>query len=279
MIYKNYLTTPTGRYCQIRDISNEDYIILVKYLQAEDYQRFYEGLSEIAMRDIPDFDDCDIVEKCYIWLAMCMYSVRSTVEVICPNLGPQEIHIGLILNNIESQYIANKTLDYQLSDNFVLTFAYPKSFSFDSGLPIIDYYSGLIKINGELVTEEQKNVLREKLPTKHISFIEGMMREGFRCEIDLFHGVPMNSMKVNAFGEGLIANVSGFYKMPLDVYYKLMYAVIRHLRMSYTDFMKISHNESNILLKCVADENKQDKEETNKGGVQTIGQMIQKHYD
>jgi hypothetical protein len=137
----------------------------------------------------------------------------------------------------------------------------------------------LIKINGELVTEEQKNVLREKLPTKHISFIEGMMREGFRCEIDLFHGVPMNSMKVNAFGEGLIANVSGFYKMPLDVYYKLMYAVIRHLRMSYTDFMKISHNESNILLKCVADENKQDKEETNKGGVQTIGQMIQKHYD
>jgi hypothetical protein len=81
-----------------------------------------------------------------------MYSIRSTIEVLSPNLGPQEIPIVLILNNIESQYIANKTLDYQLSDNFVLTFAYPKSFSFDSGLPIIDYYSGLIKINGEEVT-------------------------------------------------------------------------------------------------------------------------------
>lgn len=277
MIYKNYLTTPTGRYCQIRDISNEDYFVIVKYLQAEDYERFYECLTEIAKRDIPDFDDCDIVEKCYIWLAMCMYSIRSSIEVVAPNLGPQEIPMGIILNNIESQYVANKTLDYKLSDNFVLTFGYPKTFTFDSGLPIIDYYSGLVRINNDIVTKEQKDVLREKLPTKHISFIEGMMREGFKCEIDLLNEVPMNSMKVNAFGEGLIANIVSFYRMPLDVFYKVMYAIIRHLRMSYSDFMKISNNESNILLKCIADENKQDKEDAKQGAPMTIGKMMNQY--
>lgn len=279
MTFKNYLTTPTGRYCQLQDISNEDYIVLVKYLQGEDYKKFYECLSELAKRDIPDFDDCDIVEKCYIWLAMCMYSIRGIIEVNTPQIGTQEVPISDILNNIESQYIPNKTLDYKLSESFILTFAYPKSFTFEGSLPIIDYYSGLVSINGDVVSNEQKEMLKSKLPTKHISFIEGIMREGFTHEIDLLHGVPFNSLKINAFGEGLLANVVSFFKMPLDVIYKLMYASIRHLRMSYSDFMKISHNESTILLQLVADENRQEKEENKEGNMQTIGKMMQNHYD
>lgn len=279
MTFKNYLTTPTGRYCQLQDISNEDYIVLVKYLQGEDYKKFYECLSELAKRDIPDFDDCDIVEKCYIWLAMCMYSIRGIIEVNTPQIGTQEVPISDILNNIESQYIPNKTLDYKLSESFILTFAYPKSFTFEGSLPIIDYYSGLVSINGDVVSNEQKEMLKSKLPTKHISFIEGIMREGFIHEIDLLHGVPFNSLKINAFGEGLLANVVSFFKMPLDVIYKLMYASIRHLRMSYSDFMKISHNESTILLQLVADENRQEKEENKEGNMQTIGKMMQNHYD
>jgi hypothetical protein len=34
-----------------------------------------------------DFDDFDIIEKCYIWIAMCMYSIRSTIEVTNKQLG------------------------------------------------------------------------------------------------------------------------------------------------------------------------------------------------
>jgi hypothetical protein len=56
--------------------------------------------------------------------------------------------------------------------------------------------------------------LRVKLPTKHISAIEGILRESFNHEVDLLHGVPMNSMKINAFGEGLLANIVSFFRMP-----------------------------------------------------------------
>ena len=33
MTYKNYLTTPSGRFCEVSDITNGDYVVLIKYLQ------------------------------------------------------------------------------------------------------------------------------------------------------------------------------------------------------------------------------------------------------
>ena len=66
----------------------------------------------------------------------------------------------------------------------------------------------------------------------------------------------MNALKINAFGEGLLANVISFYRMPLDVFYKMMYASIRHMRMSYSDYMKVTPIEVTILLKEIAEENR-----------------------
>ena len=278
MIFKNYLTTPSGKYCTIQEISNRDYLIILKYLQGEDYKNFFECITEMAKRDIPDFDNFDIVEKCYIWIAMCMYSIRPTIEVTNKMLGNQEVTIGQILNNIESQYVPVRNIEYNIGKNYVLSFGYPTSFSIDGELPIIDFYSGLKKINGEDVTQEQKDILKTKLPTKHISFIEQTLRQGFENEIDLLHEVPMNSMKINSFSEALLANVISFYKMPLDVFYHVTYAAIRHLRMSYSDFMKISHVEASILLKCVIEENRKEQEEAN-GDNTSVNKLIQNHYD
>ena len=85
-------------------------------------------------------------------------------------------------------------------------------------------------------------------------------------------------MKINSFSEALLANVISFYKMPLDVFYHVTYAAIRHLRMSYSDFMKISHVEASILLKCVIEENRKEQEEAN-GDNTSVNKLIQNHYD
>jgi hypothetical protein len=53
-----------------------------------------------------------------------------------------------------------------------------------------------------------------------------------------------------------------------------MYAVIRHLRMSYSDFMKISQVESTILLKHVAHENTVQEENVENCDTQTIGRVV-----
>lgn len=278
MVFKNYLTTPSGKFCQLQDISNQDYLILIKYLQAEDYKNFFNCLTEITKKDIEDFDDFDIVEKCYIWIAMCMYSIRASIEVSNNQLGSQEVNINLILDNIESSYIPNKRIDYSLNDKYVMNFSYPKSFTFESNFPVIDYYSGLESINGQKIDEQQKTRLKNTLTTKNKTFIDSTLREGFEKEVDLLYGVPMNSLKMNLYSESLIANVISFYRMPLDAFYHVLYAVIRHLRMSYSDYMKISQVESTILLKHVAEENKSMGENAKNGDVSTIGRMIQ-NYD
>lgn len=278
MVFKNYLTTPSGRYCEIEELPNKVYFILVKYLQAQDYKKFFSILDDVIKKDIPNFEDFDIVDKVYVYIAQCMYSVKGTLEVNNTQLGSQEVQIGLILNNIETSYPLNKTVDYKLSDNFVLNFGYPKNFIFEGQIPIIDYYSGLIGFNGKVLSKEEKQKLKEKLGTKHKTFIDGYLREKFQVDFDLLHGVPMNSLKMNLFGESMMANVISFYKMPLDAFYQLMYAVIRHLRMSYSDFMKISQVEATILLKHVADENKAISESAKKGDITTIGRAMSDEF-
>jgi hypothetical protein len=160
------------------------------------------------------------------------------------------------LNNIESGYVHDNVIDYRLNDNFVLQFDYPKNFFFDNGNPTIDFYSGLIGFNGKTLTLEEKDILKQKLGTKNLSFIEDYLREKYTNVCDIFHGVPMNKMEVNIVSESMIGNVIGFYKMPLDGFYHIMYAMIKHLRMSYSDYMKISQVETSILLSFAAEENK-----------------------
>ena len=274
MNYKNYLTTPKGRYCELTEISNADYLILVKYLQGENYQMFFKTLNEIIIKDLSDFDDYDIIEKCYIYLACCMYSIRATINVTNPVIGDQEISIACILNNIESGYVHENVIDYKLNDNFVLQFGYPKTFFFDNGMPVIDFYSGLKGFNGKQLSNEEKDILKEKLGTKNLSFIEDYLRNKFKNTCDIFHGVPMNKMEMNLLSENMIGNVIGFYKMPLDGFYHIMYAMIKHLRMSYSDFMKITQVETNIMLGFAAEENKKMDEQAKKGDVSTIGRAL-----
>ena len=94
----------------------------------------------------------------------------------------------------------------------------------------------------------------------------------------MLYGVPMNSLKMNLFGESMVANVIAFYRMPLESFYQLMYAVIKHLRMSYSDFMNISQIESTILLKHVAEENKAMSEGAQRGDITTIGRAMSDEF-
>lgn len=87
MVYKNYLTTPSGRYCEISELVNADYLILLKCLQGENYQLFFTCLDDVVKRDLPDFSSYNIIDKCYIYMAYCMYSIRASITVRNKMLG------------------------------------------------------------------------------------------------------------------------------------------------------------------------------------------------
>jgi hypothetical protein len=42
---------------------------------------FFECLDKLIERDLKDFNDYDLIEKYYIYLAHCMYSIRGSINV------------------------------------------------------------------------------------------------------------------------------------------------------------------------------------------------------
>ena len=275
MEYINYLTTPSGRYCQVKDISNGDYLILVKYLQSQNFSKFFECLDVIVKRSIPNLDQFDIVQRCYVYIAMCMYSIRGTISVNNVMLGTQEISLALILNNIESCYTRDFIVQYQLKDGVILKFGYPKKFEYQNEIPSIDYFSGLIGYNDVILSQEQKLILKKKLDTKTLMFIDDFLRNKCISMCDIFHGVPMNKFQFNLFNQSIIVNVLSFYKMPLESFYSIMYAMIKHLRMSYSDFLKINHLQTTIMMNYAIEQNAKINEQSKKGNVGSIGKMIE----
>lgn len=268
MEYTNYLTTPSGRYCQVKDITNGEYMIMVKFLQSQNYKKFFEYLNYVVKNSIPQIDTLDIVEKCYVYIAMCMYSIRGTIAVNNKLIGQQEIPLGIILNNIESSYVPNFIVQYQLKKDVILKFGYPKKFSYQGNTPIIDYFSGLIGYNDVILTEEQIDTLKRSLGTKQLSFIDDFLREKMYCKCDIFQGCqPYNSFQMNVVSQSLIANIVGFYNFPLQAFYKIMYTTIKHIRMSYQDFLRISHLESSIILKLAVEQSNKMNQQAKKGNL------------
>ena len=270
MEYYNFLTTPSGRYCEVRDITNEEYLVMVKFIESENYKAFFQCLDEIVIKNIPDFDSFNIIDKCYVYLAMCMYSVRGSITVNNKQLGDQLIQLGQILNNIESAY-TYKSFEYELKKGAVLTFEYPTSFNIEDNMPVIDWFSGFNKFNDIEVTPEMRDKLKSNLKAKDLMAVEQIARETFDIEVDLFQGVPMNEMKMNLCSESLIMNSMYFFKYPLEGLYMEMYSCCKHLKMSFTDYMKRSHAETEMFLSFAKRENEEFAKKDSSG----FGRMAQ----
>lgn len=256
MEYYNFLTTPSGRYCEVRDITNEEYLVMVKFIESENYKAFFQCLDEIVNKNIPDFDSFNIIDKCYVYTAMCMYSIKGSININNNQIGEQVIPIGIILNNIESSY-QEKEFVFEIKKGAKLTFGLPKEFTIDENLPVIDWFSGFKKFNDIDVTKEMKEKLKKSLKSKDLLSIEDKAREFFNLESDLFYGVPMNQMKLNLCSESLILNTLFFYKYPLQAFYAEMYSCCKHLKMSFSDFMKRSHVEIDVFLGFAKKENEE----------------------
>lgn len=256
MEYYNFLTTPSGRYCEVRDITNEEYLVMVKFIESENYKGFFQCLDEIVNKNIPDFDSFNIIDKCYVYIAMCMYSVRATITVNNKQIGEQLVTLALILNNIESSY-QEKWFEYEIKKGAILTFGYPTSFSIEDNMPVIDWFSGFKKFNDIEVTDEMRDKLRNTLKTRDVLSIEDKSRYNFDLECDIFNGVLMNQMNLLICSESLIMNTMYFFKYPLQAFYTEMYSCCKHLRMSFSDFMKRSHIEIENFINIAKQENEE----------------------
>ena len=80
------------------EITNENYHVINKFAEARDYQNFYKCLNELIEESIPDFDNFSLVDKLYVYLAYCFYSIHPSIQLSTNEISGNEILISTILS-------------------------------------------------------------------------------------------------------------------------------------------------------------------------------------
>lgn len=263
MYYYNYLTTPSGKYCILHEMSNKEYLVLLKFLQADNYKGFFDNLNEKIYETIKDFDSFNIVDKCYVYLALCVYSVRSVAKVSNNFIGDQDVELTLLLNNIEKCF-QDKRIYFQINDKIKITFGVPTKFYVDkSNNIVIDYLSNVLEINDKKLSIEEKEKFLSSISTKLKLQMEEKVMSNLLDKFDIFDGVPMNKLELPLYRFPLIFNIANIYRMGLKSFYDVLYMCTKHAKMSYDGFMDLSYMETDIILKTCLEEKQREAEQMN----------------
>ena len=258
MRYYNYLTTPSGKYCELNEISNKEYLVLLKFLQADNYRGFFKNLDEKVKETVPDFSNYNIVDKCYVYLALCTYSIRSVARVSNNFIGDQDVELTLLLDNIEKSY-HDKRIIFDLNEKVKIVMGVPTKFYVDENNNItIDYLSNILSVNEKKMDEESSLRLLNALSTKQKMLIEEKVKSNLTEKFDIFENVPMNKLEIPLYRFPLILNIANIFRMGLKSFYDVMYMCMRHVEMDYQGFMELSYMESDIILKTCIEEKQEE---------------------
>lgn len=146
MRYYNYLTTPSGKNCSLFEISNKDYLVLLKFLNGENFKGFFTFLNSLISESIPDFDSFDICDKAYVYIAFYYYSIKSQISIKAEKFDAVDVPLTIILNSIEENYKKeHKNISFFKWDNCEV--GYPTQLDISENSINIDYSSCLCSIS------------------------------------------------------------------------------------------------------------------------------------
>lgn len=267
--FYNYLTTPTGKYCELRELTNAEYLVLNKFAESNNLKGFFEMLDGYISDTIPDFHTFTLYDKFYVYLAFTAYSIKPSITITNANSPQIEIPISAIIENVESDY-QDVFFNYEINDSLSLEFGPPAKTQFTIEGAQIDCLSGLRKViqNGsELVLdEEQKNELIQKLPNKVLIEASCRAQESLNLSVDLFRGIDNSKYTIDVFSDDIFATMFTIIPEKLESFYWRLFAAVHYVKMSQEGFMKMTPIETNVLLKNFQTVQEEQRKANEKGG-------------
>ena len=237
----------------------------MKFVNNENYEYFFKELDVFIKTLVPDFDDLDFIEKIYVYATCCYFNVQPAIVVRHKMYGKQRISLVTIIDNIEKNYTKQKRV-YKINDNYSVTYSLPRNFSVKDNKFDIQYLSAIDSIiiadGREIVlTNEQRNTfINEIAPVILVDLEKDIINNTFKI-IDIFEGVDRNSYKLPIISEGMLTLVTTLYSESFDSYYQKIYALGKHLRFSYTDYMQMTPREVDNLFEAYKQEQEEIKKE------------------
>jgi hypothetical protein len=271
--YYNYLTTPSGKSFNIKEIKNSEYLVLLKFLNGENYKGFYLALDSLLKESIPDFDELNLCDKAYIYIAYYFYSIRASIVVQGTKVDSVEVPLTILLDSLETNYVKEET-EFEIK-SWKAKIHYPKYLIFDDNDKIaIDKFSSLQAIAGNKLTEKsQLENLRAAMPTKYINEIEYQVDKHYNSKVTICNYGP-NSKEITdeLMSPSLFYSIAFIYKDLLDNFYNMQYLVTHYIRVDWTSLLNMTPIELNILYKnFIEDKEKQNEKNSSKNSGLNIG--------
>lgn len=275
--YYNIITTPSGKEYKLYEIQNKEYIVLLKFLQAENFTGFFETLDKILERSVSDIKELDIIDRMYIYIGFYYYNINPSMPIKHPKLGQAELKLENVLDSIEKSYIQNYKI-FKLNDKIQAEVHYARDFYFEDDKPVVNYGTCIrkLKVNEwrDISKIESERIL-DTISTDIGIKIEMYTRNELSAKINIFDLPMMDPVYVDVNSSELIYFVYNLFKENLQNYYTELYISVQYLKMDKQAFDSLTPAETMIILKIMSD----DKEKQNKEMKKSSGLAIPSALD
>lgn len=247
--YYNYCTVPSGKEYYLNELSNRDYLVLLKFLNGENLKGFYNALDSLLKNSIPDFDNLDICDKAYIYIVFYFYSVKSSISLKADKFDSVEVPLTILLDSLEHGY--KKDHINCSFYNWSADVHYPTKLIFDDNNTIlIDYLSSLRSVANVQINANNLEQLRLQTPTKILSDLEHEVKNHLSYSVDISKNILNTSdISESVLNPGLFYSISYIYKDLLENFYNMQYLMTHYIKVSWDSLLAMTPIESTILYK------------------------------
>lgn len=261
------MSTPSGKHYNLKELSNKEYLILLKFLNGENYEGFYNALDTLIIESIPDFKGLDLCDKVYIYIAYYFYSVRTSISLKSEKFDSAEVPLTVLLDSLETRY--KKELIEVPFYNWKAKIHYPTTIYFDEpNTIVVDHLTALRNIEGLEIKTEQIEDIRKSTPTKVLNDFYYEVVNGMGLKVDIAKDIPGTAdITENILNPGIFYSIAFIYKDLLDNFYNMQYLLTHYVRVSWEAILEMTPIETTILYKNFIEDKEKQNEKSKKGSI------------
>lgn len=277
MKYYNYLTTPSGRECNLNEITNGEYLVLLKFLNGDNFMGFYNSLNLLIKNTIPDFDSYDICDKAYVYIAFYYYSVKTHIKIKAEKFDAIDVPLTIILDSLENNYKKNTiTTDFLkwTCEVSYPTKVIPKKDSID-----IDYVSGLRTVAGTVLNAEEKERIAKEAPLSLLNSLERTIKHEFGTKVHFAKDVPgISDITDTVTNPAIFYSIAFIYRDSLEHFYNMLYLVCHYIRVQWDSLLKMTPLELTILYNNFVEDKENQSKASKKGNINMGDPNVQDQF-
>lgn len=267
--YFNDLTTPTGDFVKIYEVSNAEYLTLLKFINAENRHMFLKILEDEVRKGFPEYDTVDVVQKVYILIGFVFYNIRPEVNIKVERMGDMPVPLTIFLNNLEKGYDHQKRVYCKISKSIEVGVSFPVKYTVEDDKSILyDYLSGIVSVRADgkeiELDADQRSALLEKLGERERILISESAQRGLSTPVDLAEGYPHLDFKVDIASPQTLEMVMQMFRESLESFYSTEYMMTQYVKIDRRSFMEMTPLETQIILNRFIEDKKRQAEEANK---------------